>query len=361
MSRRNCGLLLSIMFASCLVCSAFTSVSRAQGGCPAVDGFLQARNDAQRQGGKWDPQQSRRWLDALLRATHDPACDTARLHAYSLASSIGDFSSAEVVALDGAGASRDAAEKASWLFDASQAAFQLRNFRPNGTNLAIESIERFLQVAPDMNGAAVNKIDAAATLPTLAATTQKAQCYRESGNLLKSAAVEQEAAAAWVSAPAEKPDSGGFLPEEAMFRAARDFAQADEYAAAAAAIASIRNLPLVVRPASQHAWNLVATTADYRRAVLVGGAVLQAIKPDGWSVLQVADIASRGQPVPLETPVQKALLAQIHAVLALPASELDSVQNKLLQVTSKESIQYNTDYVGILETAQKKLMAEQKP
>lgn len=349
------------MLACFLSCSALSAVSLAQDGCPTVAAFAQARSEASRQGGMMDHQQALQWLDAMLKVMDDPNCSAARLQAYSLADAVGDFVTAEAVAEGGVVKSRDAAEKASWLFDASQAAFKFRKSRLNGTLIAIQSLDRFLQVAPDLKTATVNSPEGGSVDFTLAAMTQKAQCYRENGDFLSSAAIEQQAAATWTSAPAGRPENGGLLPEESLYRAAMDFAQADQYVASSSAIASIRNLPLVRRPATQHGWNLVAMIPDYRRAVRVSEAVLQAIKPDGWSALQVSDLASRGQPEPLETSVQTSLLAQINVVLSLPIAELESIQDKLSQITSKDSQQYNTDYIAILNKAQRQMTTQSQP
>lgn len=331
------------------------------GPCSALEQYLSSRQATERAGMQPSAVQLQAWLDSLLSVMDDPDCGstTARKHAFALASELNDYSLSEIIALGGVEASREASLRASWRFDMSQASFRLRTSREDGVRRAIRSLDEFIQVAPDLDAASVDPRVSASILPTLAAMTQKAKCYRELGDLLSSAAIEQQVAGLWASTAGDKPRSGGFLPEEALFRAALDYAHSDQVVAAASAISAIRALPLIMRPATQHAANLVSSITDCKRAVLTSDAILRTIKPDGWSLIQVALVVPRREVMELSPAELTSAIWQIDVVLSLPEEEIASIRTKLNAIgTPEDAAERSAHDIAAITRARSELTAE---
>lgn len=162
----------------------------------------------------------------------------------------------------------------------------------NTIRTAIDELDRFLVLAPDMAPASTPGAYPAWLLPSVNALVWKADCQRRLDDRIGAASTELRVATTFVAAGAPADQRlGGFLPEEAYYRAAVDYAIIGRPAEAAGCLASIRLLPNPFRPAGQHAWNAATSLGDAAKARQLTHETLRQLPLDDWTVIQIYYVA----------------------------------------------------------------------
>lgn len=299
-----------------VACSASISVAQEFAGCVTLREYLQARGVS----GRTSPEQARAlaetWLPRLLSVTNDPSCGigtaSARWHAMSLANQTEQWTIAQELASDGLRLATAQEERALWQLNLSSATYHAINLADTRTIIrAIRELDAFLVLSPSITEASAQSSYPAWLLPSVNALVWKADCQRKLHDYIGAASTEQRVTTVFVAAGARPVERlGGFLPEEALYRAAQDYMQANRPADAAGCLASIRLLPGFIRPAGQHAWNAVAGSRDAMSARRLAQHCLDQLPIDGWSVLQVYHAAAL-------TRVSEVSMADLQEALSL--------------------------------------------
>lgn len=262
------------------------------------------------------------WLPRLLAHVNDPGCgvgtDSAAWHAMTLANLCEQWTLARSLAADGVRAATNPAERALWQMNVAGAAFHGINPADNTTiHAAMDELDRFLVLAPGMDAASQPGAEPASLVPSVNALVWKADCQRRLGDRIGAACTEQRVATTFVAAGVPVDASfGGFLPEEAFFRAAIDYASVDRPADAAACLATIRLMPSPARPAGQHAWNAAASLATARQARHLVQETLRQLPLDEWAVLQVYEVAGRTPGSEADAADRQEAIALVNQALA---------------------------------------------
>lgn len=278
--------------------------------------YFQARGAS----GRTSPEQARimaeTWLPRLLGVTNDPSCGTgtasARWHAMSLANQTEQWMIAQSLASEGLRLATTQVERALWQMNLSSAKYHAINPADPRTIIdAIHELDAFLVLSPSIIDASAQSPYPAWLLPSVNALVWKADCQRKLRDYIGAASTEQRVTTVFVAAGAQPVEQlGGFLPEEALYRAAQDYMQANRPADAAGCLASIRLLPRSIRPAGQHAWNAVASNRDAMSARRLAQHCLGQLPIDEWSVLQVYYAVA-------STRVSEASMEDLHEALSL--------------------------------------------
>jgi len=241
------------------------------------------------------------WLPVLAARAADPACGSgvasARWHAMSLANLLEDWTLSRELAEQGRHAAAERSDRALWQMNVAGATFHGRIIaNQEGLTDTVRQLDSFLALAPAMvAGVRTGQPPVPAwLLPSLNALTWKAVCLREMEDFSGAAFTEQRAVTIFAAARIEPDVSfGGFLPEEAYYRASVDWLRANRPAEAAGSLATISFLGGTIRPAGQHTWNAIFHIASNpEKVVAFLEEAIRQMGVDEWSVLQAADAAS---------------------------------------------------------------------
>lgn len=278
------------------------------------------------------------WLPRLLACMNAPECgvgtDSAAFHAMTLANVSEQWALARSLAAAGVLAATAPADGALWQMNAAGAAFHGIDPADQATiHAAMEELDRFLVLAPGMDVATQPGAEPASLIPSVNALTWKAACQRRLGDRIGAASTEQRVATVFAAAGAPtEPRFGGFLPEEAFFRAALDYASVDRPADAAGCLAAIRLMPSPARPAGQHAWNAVGSLADARQARRLVQETLRQLPVDEWTVLQVYEAAGLTTASQANAADMQEAISLVNQVLAAGETNMRAAATALARV-----------------------------
>ncbi len=265
--------------------------------CEILRGYLAARSAAGPQAPAQATDFAHLWLPRLLDIAGVESCgqglSSARWHAMSLANQIEDWGLARLLATQGREIASSDSERALWQMNVANATFRaIDRGSPVTIRLAIDELDRALTLAPRMADTSPPGRYPAWLLPALSSLHSKAECQRMLGDHIAAASTMQRAATTFVAAgAASEPQFGGFLPEEAYYRASLDYVNAERPSEAAGCLASIALLPSPARPAGQHAYNAV-TGMDPSKARALTWELTRQLPADGWMVLCIHHVAN---------------------------------------------------------------------